>query len=72
VNPVQYPKAGQLTTGRLWGGQPRLTIRNESVTCGQEHCNCRVLVLEECTARGFTDESIYRCVCGAELAPVKD
>jgi metallothionein len=42
------------------------------LTCTHEHCNCRVLIQEECHCEGVTDESIYRCVCGAELVPVKD
>jgi hypothetical protein len=42
------------------------------LTCSHEHCNCRVLIQEECHCEGVTDESIYRCVCGAELVPVKD
>ena len=41
------------------------------MTCTHEHCNCRVLIQEECHCEGVTDRSIYRCACGAELIPVE-
>ena len=42
------------------------------LTCTHEHCNCRVLVQEECHCDGVTEDSLYRCACGAELVPVTD
>ncbi len=40
------------------------------LTCTHEDCNCRVLIQAECHCPGVTDESSYRCACGAELVPV--
>lgn len=41
------------------------------LTCTHEECNCRVLVQAECHCPGVTDESTYRCACGAELVPAE-
>ncbi len=40
------------------------------LTCAHEDCNCRVLIQAECHCPAVTDESSYRCACGAELIPV--
>ena len=37
------------------------------LTCTCEECSCRVLIQTECHCPGVTDESTYRCACGAEL-----
>lgn len=37
------------------------------LTCTHQECNCRVLVQAECHCPGVTDESAYRCACGADL-----
>jgi metallothionein len=39
------------------------------LTCTHGECNCRVLIQAECHCPQVTDESTYRCVCGAELVP---
>jgi metallothionein len=41
------------------------------LTCTHEDCNCRVLIQAECHCPGVTDESAYRCACGAELVPAE-
>lgn len=37
------------------------------LTCTHEHCNCRVVIVEECHCEGVTEESKYLCACGAPL-----
>jgi metallothionein len=39
------------------------------LTCTHEECSCRILIQTECHCPEVTDESTYRCVCGAELVP---
>lgn len=37
------------------------------LTCTHEHCNCRVVIVDECHCGGVTSESSYLCACGAPL-----
>lgn len=37
------------------------------LTCTHEHCNCRVVIVDECHCEGVTKDSTYLCVCGAPL-----
>jgi hypothetical protein len=41
------------------------------LTCTHQECSCRILIQTECHCPEVTDESTYRCVCGAELVPVE-
>ena len=41
------------------------------LTCTHQECGCRVLIQAECHCPEVTDESSYRCACGAELVPVQ-
>lgn len=42
------------------------------LTCTHEDCPCRVVVVTECHCEGVTDQSTYRCACGAPLVRVQD
>ncbi len=37
------------------------------LTCTHEHCNCRVVIVDECHCEGVTEDSRYLCACGAPL-----
>jgi hypothetical protein len=67
VNIVRELKAGHFdnwSTREVNRNYPKGMV----LTCSHEHCNCRVLIREGCHCDGVTDESIYRCVCSAELS----
>ena len=42
------------------------------LTCTHEHCDCRVVVVNECHCEGVTAESKYLCACGAPLVRVPE
>lgn len=42
------------------------------LTCTHEHCNCRVVIVDECHCEEVDDQSLYRCACGAPLVRVRE
>nr|WP_082982916.1 metallothionein [Mycobacterium sp. 1423905.2] len=39
------------------------------LSCGHDHCGCRVVIEHKCECSGSGEP--YRCTCGAELVPVQ-